>query len=137
MKRLTTLVLTLLIGTGFVFSQQIPKKFDIPQRFENYLTKGIRGPPIKVFMNGEFLEAISFDINFDRLPDVIEFYSIPHKKGKSPLYYAFDKNGDYLINLKSELIVDPDEDGLGNGKNEMWLKRYRDDPRKGSKGILT
>jgi len=116
-KKIRNVVLaSALIGgglVGVVNAQEVPKKFNIPERFNDYTSTT---PIIYSLLMGDYLlEAHDYDMDGDYKMDVGELY-IPGNP--QPLFYGFDLNRNGTFG-SDEVLTDKSQDGL-NG-NEEWL----------------
>ncbi len=128
MKKLITLLFLGLFGISSLFSQELPKKFEIPKKYENY-HKGFLLPCYNFYLGEQLVHNHRYDIDNDGIVDVSELYHVMgfNERGQTmiteyPFFYGFDINNNQNFEL-DEILYDKAMDGL-NG-NEVWLNEYK------------
>ena len=102
-----------LLGTPLL-AQELPIKFNIPKRFENY-KKGFQIYHNNYYYAETSWNVITYDIDGDKIPEVQEMYLTGEKH---PTMYCFDIDRSMYFEPE-EILWDDAMDGL-NG-NEIWL----------------
>jgi len=133
-KKIGSIIVLILNISGTILSaQEIPKNLGIPERFDDYQTKGYMHEPKNIHTDdGLFLYVQAYSLDETKKVDVEEVYEIlwSNESGSivktepNPVYYNFDLDSSGEIE-NNEILIDPRRDGL-NGNEEWAWKRMKD-----------
>lgn len=128
MRNLAYLALAGLLFSGSVMAQTLPKKFDLPSRFENYRERvdfSIRNLFLK---SGVRLHEHRFNLYGDDKPEVVELFLYLGYDSKNrllhpehPIAYWFDINGNNEFET-GEVYWDGEMDTFDGNEEVMEIK---------------
>jgi len=112
--------LILLLSTLCLYSSSLCFGWEVPERFKDYKTKGIKYHLEDREINGYWYKIMGYNLDKDLYFEVLEFYE---EIQEHPSYYFFDENNNDVFDDPKELIIDNEIDGL-NGNEIRNIKPY-------------
>lgn len=128
MKKLTSLIAGLGLAAGVAMAQELPKNFELPDKFENYRMNAKNFSKTQFEISGETYRMHFYDMDGDFTSDILEIFARDYLNPNSdwlinPWIYIFDR-GDGIFEI-DEMLIDEKRDGL-NGNEKKVSKEIRE-----------